>query len=231
MTLLQLLKLPDFVSLSNLFFGISAISAAHVGSFDFALILLLLAAIADGADGYFARKFGGGKLGEQLDSLADAVSFGVAPALLIYFYFGGEDLIVVIFAYFYALCGVLRLARFNVIPSEKTGFEGLPITAGCVMLASYMLLGESLVRIDFLLALTLALSLLMVSSVAYPKIKNFKLLAFIAFMFFAMVLLFFIDLRYMRFFSPVPFILMLVYMLSPFLKVPMLSNVNNKRKR
>jgi len=231
MTLLQLLKLPDFVSLSNLLFGISAISAAHAGSFDLALILLILAAIADGADGYFARKFGGGVLGEQLDSLADAVSFGVAPALLIYFIFGGEDLIVAIFAYFYAFCGVLRLARFNVIPTKMVGFEGLPITAACVMLASYMLLGGSLVRIDFLLALTLALSLLMVSSVAYPKIRNFKLLAFIAFVFFAMVLLFFIDLQYMRFFSPLPFILMLVYMLSPFLKVPLLSNSNNKRKR
>ncbi len=231
MTLLQLLRLPDFVSLSNLFFGISAISVAHSGSFDLALIFLILAAIADGADGYFARKFGGGVLGEQLDSLADAVSFGVAPALLIYFNFGGEDLIVTIFAYFYALCGVLRLARFNVIPTKMAGFEGLPITAGCVMLASYMLLGGSLVRIDFLLVLTLALSLLMVSSVAYPKIRNFKLLAFIAFVFFAMVLLFFIDLQYMRFFSPLPFILMLVYMLSPFLKVPLLSNANNKRKR
>ena len=99
------------------------------------------------------------------------------------------------------------------------------------MLASYMLLGENLVRIDFLLVLTLALSLLMVSSVAYPKIRNLKLLAFIASMFFAMVLLFFIDLSYMRFFSPIPFILMLVYMLSPFLKIPMLSNANHNKKR
>lgn len=229
MNLFQLLKLPDLVSLSNLLFGVMAISAAHEGSLDFALILLLLAAVADGADGYFARRFGGGELGEQLDSLSDAVSFGVAPALLIYFNFGEEDLLVAVFAYFYVLCGVLRLARFNALPSKKTGFEGLPITAGCVMLASYMLLDISLVRLDFLLALTLALSLLMVSSVGYPKIRNMRVLAFVALVIAFTVLLFFINLQYMKFFSPVLFFLMLAYVLSPFLKVPLLSNAANKK--
>ncbi|MCQ1537092.1 archaetidylserine synthase [Methanosarcina sp. KYL-1] len=231
MNVFQMLRLPDLVSLLNLLFGIGSISAAHNGSFDLALIFLLLAAVADGADGYIARRFSGGELGEQLDSLADAVSFGVAPSLIIYFGFGGEDLLVPIFSCFYAVCGVLRLARFNALPSKKIGFEGLPITAGCVMLVSYLLLDMSLLRIDFLLVLTLALSFLMVSTVAYPKVRNIKILAFVAFVFGVTVLLFFVNPYYMRLFSVVPFVLMLTYLLSPFLKVPLLSSANNKNGR
>jgi CDP-diacylglycerol--serine O-phosphatidyltransferase len=224
MNVFQMLKLPDLVSLSNLVFGISAISAAHNGSFDLALILLLLAAIADGADGYVARRFNGGALGENLDSLSDAISFGVAPALLIFIRFGGEDPIVAVIPTFYAICGILRLARFNSsIATQKNGFEGLPITAGCVMLTTYLLLGNGFVRIDFLLGLTLALSLLMVSSVSYPKVRNTKIMAFVASVFGITVLLYFVNLDYLRIFSIVPFILMLVYLFYPFLKVPIMS--------
>jgi archaetidylserine synthase len=230
MNVFQMLRLPDLVSLLNLVFGISSISAAHNGTFDLALILLLLAAVADGADGYIARRFKGGELGENLDSLADAVSFGVAPALLIYMGFGGEDPIVAVLPTFYAVCGILRLARFNSsIPSQNNGFEGLPITAGCVMLATYLLLGKNFVRIDFLLVLTLALSLLMVSTVNYPKIRNTKMLVFIASVFGITVLLYFVNMvEYMRIFSIVPFILMLTYLFSPFFKIPLLSNFNSK---
>jgi CDP-diacylglycerol--serine O-phosphatidyltransferase len=228
-----MLRLPDLVSLLNLICGISSISAAHKGYFDLALILLLFAAVADGADGYIARLFNGGDLGENLDSLADAVSFGVAPALLIYMRFGGEDPIVAVLPAFYVICGVLRLARFNSsISSQKNGFEGLPITAGCVMLVTYMLLSESFVRIDFLLAFTLALSLLMVSTVSYPKIRNIKVLAFVALIFGITMLFYFMNMiEYMQIFSIVPFILMLAYLLSPFLKVPLLNNFNSKESR
>ena len=233
MNVFQMLRLPDLVSLLNLICGISSISAAHNGSFDLALILLLLAAVADGADGYIARRFNGGELGENLDSLADTVSFGVAPALLIYMGFGGEDPIVAVLLAFYVICGVLRLARFNSsTSSQKKGFEGLPITAGCVMLVTYLLLGKGFVRIDFLLALTLALSLLMVSTVSYPKIRNIKILAFVASVFGLTVLLYFMNMvEYMRIFSIVPFILMLTYLFSPFFRIPLLRNLNSKEDR
>lgn len=252
MNVFQMLRLPDLVTLLNLICGISSIAvaaqatvqaatfqtaAAHDG-FALALILLIVAAIADGVDGYIARRFKGGKLGEQLDSLADAVSFGVAPALLIYLQFGqinplvGEpDPLIAVFPIFYAVCGVLRLARFNSMPSCKTGFEGLPITAGCIMLVTYMLLSESLVKIDFLLALTLGLSILMVSSVNYPKIRNVRILAFIASIFGITMLLYMYNIEYMRVFSILPFILMLTYVFSPFFKVPLLSNLGNKEYR
>jgi archaetidylserine synthase len=228
MNVFQMLRLPDLVSLLNLIFGIGSIAvAAKSDSFGFALILLLLAAIADGADGYIARRFKGGELGEQLDSLADAVSFGVAPALLIFLEFGGKEPVVGIFAIFYAVCGILRLARFNsTISVPKTGFEGLPITAGCTMLVTYLLLGRNFVRIDALLALTLALSILMVSTVNYPKIRDIRTLAFVASVFGITMLLYFIGIQYMRLFSFLPFILMLSYLFSPFLKIPMISITN-----
>lgn len=252
MNVFQMLRLPDLVSLLNLLCGISSIAVAvqatvqastfqtvkaHDG-FALALILLLAAAIADGVDGYIARRFKGGELGKQLDSLADAISFGVAPAFLIYLQFGrinplvgDPDPLVAIFPAFYAVCGVLRLARFNSVASSKTGFEGLPITAGCVMLVTYMLLSESLVKIDFLLALTLGLSILMVSSVNYPKIKNIRILAFIATIFGITMLLYLYNVEYMQFFSILPFIFMLLYIFSPFFKVPLLNNLDNKDYR
>lgn len=233
MNVFQMLRLPDLVSLLNLLCGIGSIAvAAQSDSFGFALILLLIAAVADGADGYIARRFRGGELGEQLDSLADTVSFGVAPALLIFLEFGENEPLVAIFAAFYAVCGVLRLARFNSTTSTpKMGFEGLPITAGCIMLVTYLLLGKSIVGIDVLLALTLALSILMVSTVNYPKIRNIKVLAFIASIFGITVFLYFIDVQYMRLFSFVPFILMLTYLFSPFLKIPLISAVKSKDYR
>ncbi|MDD3041372.1 MAG: archaetidylserine synthase [Methanosarcinaceae archaeon] len=219
MNLLELLKPPDLVSLMNLVFGVAAISLAHAGNYDLALILLLLAAVADGVDGFVARKFGGGKLGEELDSLADAVSFGVAPALLICFRFGGS-LLTALVSYFYIVCGVLRLARYNAVPVKNTGFQGLPITAGCVVLASYMLIDGKFINEWFLSALTLALALLMASAVKYPKVRSTKALGFIGTVFGATVIMFFVDLSYMRFFSLLLFGLMLTYLISPFIKFP-----------
>ncbi|MGB9928981.1 MAG: archaetidylserine synthase [Methanosarcina sp.] len=232
MNVFEMLRPPDFVSLLNLICGISSILAAHDGSLDLALILLLLAAVADGADGYIARRFKGGELGEQLDSLADAVSFGVAPALFISLEYGKENDLLIIFPFFYALCGVLRLARFNSVTSRKSGFEGLPITAACVMLVTYLLMGEAFFSIDFLLALTLVLSLLMVSTVNYPKIRNTKTLAFIAFLFGMTMLFYFIDVtynvQYTQVFSILPFFLMLIYLLFPFLKTSLPDSLNAK---
>ena len=131
-------------------------------------------------------------------------------------------------------CAQARTFQFRGSPS-KTGFEGLPITAGCVMLVTYMLLGESLVRIDFLLALTLALSILMVSTVSYPKIRNIRDPGFCSFHFRANHASLFVDVtynvQYMRIFSILPFILMLTYIFSPFFKIPLLSNLGSKEYR
>jgi CDP-diacylglycerol--serine O-phosphatidyltransferase len=100
------------------------------------------------------------------------------------------------------------------------------------MLVTYLLLGQSFVRIDFLFALTLALSLLMVSTVSYPKIRNIKILALIASIFGLIMLLYLMEMvEYMRIFAILPFILMLTYLLSPFLRIPVLSDLNNREYR
>lgn len=99
------------------------------------------------------------------------------------------------------------------------------------MLVTYMLLNESLVRIDFLLALTLGLSILMVSSVNYPKIRNVRILAFISSIFGITMFLYLYNVEYMRIFSTLPFILMLIYIFSPFFKIPLLNNLGSKEYR
>ncbi|MDD4749702.1 MAG: archaetidylserine synthase [Methanosarcinaceae archaeon] len=223
MNLLKLLKPADLVSLVNLSLGVTAIAQAHAGNYELALILLLLAAVADGIDGFVARKFGGGKLGGELDSLADSISFGVAPALLICFRFGSEKglgFLLILVAYFYIICGVLRLARYNVLPLEKPGFQGLPITAGCVVLASYLLIDGKLINDVFLLGLTFFLAFLMGSTIHYPKIRNLKFLGGIGLVFGITVIMFFVNKTYMRFFSLLLFGLMFSYLISPFIKFP-----------
>ena len=99
------------------------------------------------------------------------------------------------------------------------------------MLVTYMLLSESFVKIDFLLALTLGLSILMVSSVNYPKIRNIRILAFVASIFGITMLLYLYNVEFMRAFSILPFILMLTYIFSPFFKFPLLNNLGNKDYR
>ncbi|MPM93708.1 hypothetical protein SDC9_140850 [bioreactor metagenome] len=96
------------------------------------------------------------------------------------------------------------------------------------MIVTYFLLGKSFVRVDALLALTLALSILMVSTVSYPKIRNIRILGFVAAVFGITMFLYFINVEYMRLFSFLPFILMLSYLFSPFLKVPLISIANSK---
>lgn len=121
-------------------------------AFKKSLILILLAVVADALDGIVARKTVCSSLGKYLDSLADMVSFGLAPAIIVsvfiinYLAFPAVYTgIVLVFCGAYVVCGMLRLARFNAIPknlSEKGrfSFEGFPITASAALLASFMLL-------------------------------------------------------------------------------------------
>ncbi len=88
MNVFKALRIPDLFSLLNAFFGLLAILAAGAGSPYVPVIFVFLSAAADGLDGLFARRFGSGVLGANLDSLADLISFGVAPAVLFLRIFG-----------------------------------------------------------------------------------------------------------------------------------------------
>ncbi|MDQ0218223.1 CDP-diacylglycerol--serine O-phosphatidyltransferase [Peribacillus cavernae] len=160
----------NIITLANLSLGGFAIIAAINGELHLSLLLIFLAALADRFDGMVARKFNcESELGEQLDSMCDIISFGVAPALLIYqgilHEFGAPG---TFFTVFYIGCGAFRLARFNI--SENNGyFTGLPITAaGCLATLSFLAIPHF--HPVLFLSLIILLSFLMVSPFRIRKV-------------------------------------------------------------
>lgn len=176
MNVFRIMKPPDIFTLLNAVFGFMAILVAGRacnGIFPHhALVFILLAAIADGLDGFVARKLGGSPLGANLDSLADLISFGLAPAFLAVSAFHLPDYTWPV-AIVFLLCGALRLARFNVVSAKSDQyFEGLPIPAAGIALSASVLLGRPALTV----ALMLLLAILMVSSISYPKIRELRLM-------------------------------------------------------
>ena len=133
--------LPNFLTIMALCAGLTAIRFAAQGRFGYAIGLMVLAAVLDGLDGRLARLLKHeSEIGAELDSLGDFVNFGVAPALTMYFWaFQGWSRAGWIAALIYAVCCVMRLARFNVgqraatDPAEKTDFVGVPSPAGAML--------------------------------------------------------------------------------------------------
>ncbi|MGW9607500.1 CDP-diacylglycerol--serine O-phosphatidyltransferase, partial [Heyndrickxia sporothermodurans] len=139
------------------------------GQLNLSVILIFIAALADRFDGLIARKLNiESDLGKQLDSMSDIVSFGVAPAILLYqgvlHSFGYPGLF---FTVFYIGCGAFRLARFNI--TESNGFfTGLPITAaGCLATLSYLAL--PILPSHLYLFIILILALFMIASFRLKK--------------------------------------------------------------
>ncbi|HEY4553631.1 MAG TPA: CDP-diacylglycerol--serine O-phosphatidyltransferase [Bacillaceae bacterium] len=160
----------NVLTLANLGLGGFAIIAGLNGQLHLSLLLIFIAALADRFDGMAARKLQiESELGKQLDSMSDIISFGVAPALLLYqgilhlFGFPG-----VFFTIFYIGCGAFRLARFNI--TESNGyFTGLPITAaGCLLTLSYLAV-PYLPQYSFLFVI-LILSLMMIATFTLRKV-------------------------------------------------------------
>ncbi|WP_059102702.1 CDP-diacylglycerol--serine O-phosphatidyltransferase [Shouchella shacheensis] len=162
-------QVANLLTLINLSFGALAIIYILQGMTRTGLLLILIAAIFDRLDGLVARKLKiESELGKQLDSMSDMVSFGIAPALLIYqaelSSLGMTGMLPVVV---YMSCGALRLARFN-ISDTGSEFVGLPITAaGCIL--ALLLLFSPLSSSAFAIV-TLLLSLLMISVFRIKKI-------------------------------------------------------------
>ena len=172
---------PSGLTLFNLFFGIFAIITAARGDFRKAGIFVLLGGICDALDGRVARATNAGsQFGEELDSLVDAISFGLAPAMIMYFAVLNRDGWDWVFVFFFAACAVMRLARFNIeqAGTAKTYFQGLPSPAAGCTLASYYWFSQSwlynygaignLPWQELLRFLMAALAALMISNVPYP---------------------------------------------------------------
>jgi CDP-diacylglycerol---serine O-phosphatidyltransferase len=132
--------LPNGFTLFNLFCGIFAIVLASRLAFGKASLFVFLGGIADALDGRVARATGSGsRMGEELDSLVDAISFGFAPAMIMYFAVLNTENWEWLFVFLFTACAVLRLARFNVEQAgrAKTYFHGLPSPAAGLTLATY----------------------------------------------------------------------------------------------
>jgi len=199
----------------------AAIFFAFSGSFSVAAVCLLVAAAADGVDGYVARKTSSGPLGAHIDSLVDAVSFGVAPAVLVYCMSG--ELISILFVCLYAVCGILRLARYNAFPPQEPVYSGIPITGACVSLAVLIICFNEAFRVPIeipysneLIYITLFfLSLLMISTIPYPKVMKKMTFILLILLFSGTVISVFVSSPYLVIFPGVLCLLMLFYSLSP----------------
>lgn len=176
--------LPSLLTLSSIFLSFYAIIASIKGDFFLAGALILGAGFFDGIDGKVARLTKTTtRFGLELDSLADVISFGVAPALLLYNWaLAPYAQIGWVSAFVYVSCGALRLARFNVQSGQidPKQFNGLPIPAAAVMMATTVLFCHKL-EIDpadlgvVTLVLVYFLSYLMVSSVKFHAFKDLTL--------------------------------------------------------
>ena len=147
--------MPNMLTLIGVCIGLSSIRFALDGKFEFAIIAIMFAALIDGLDGRIARLIKGtSKVGKELDSLTDMISFGVAPAFILYFWklntlgrFGW------LLCLIYVICVALRLARFNVntgqAPSWRDNFfEGVPSPAGGILVMTPLIF--SLTSFDFI---------------------------------------------------------------------------------
>lgn len=166
--------IPNALTASNLVLGIFSIISTHHNNYTAAALFIIAAMIADGLDGRVARYFNASsEFGKELDSLCDLASFGVAPAILAYsFLLQDFGLIGCIIAAFFAVCGALRLARFNVNTSVVKGFfMGLPIPAGGCAVATFVMLGIKPSGMTFPVMVAI-FAYLMVSTIHYPDFKG-----------------------------------------------------------
>lgn len=173
-------SIPNLFTVGNLFLGIIAIilafnSGADNKNAELAAIMVIVAMLLDGLDGRVARALNAqSEFGKELDSLSDVISFGVAPAFIMYvvaFQTLEASALAWIVTAIFPICGALRLARFNVVTGIPGYFIGLPIPAAGSVLSTLALFHNE-IPIPVLLVCTVILSGLMVSTVKYPNFKK-----------------------------------------------------------
>lgn len=173
--------LPSLFTVANMFAGFLAIVSCLNGQYQVAAVAIGLAVVLDGLDGRIARMANAtSEFGLQLDSLADVISFGIAPAILMYSW-GLDDLgrFARFSAFVFLVCGVMRLARFNVQVQNLKHFVGLPIPGGAGFVAATVhFIGEPptdpIIR-TCVVAATYLTGFLMISTIRYPSMKQLNL--------------------------------------------------------
>jgi CDP-diacylglycerol--serine O-phosphatidyltransferase len=176
--------LPNLLTTGNLLCGFWAIISVFQEQFYYAAVAILLAAVFDAFDGKVAKLSGAtSKFGVQYDSLADLVSFGVAPALLAFSWalrpYGKFGWLA---AFTFVACGAIRLARYNVLASagETKYFKGVPIPVAAAMIALTIHLYLRLIETGWIkdvviLVMIYVLAFLMVSNIRYYSFKELGL--------------------------------------------------------
>src|SRR3989338_3370502 len=175
--------LPNMISMFNLFCGFLSLVMAAAGHTATAVWLIILALVWDSIDGNIARMFKvSTAIGRELDSLSDIVSFVVAPAFLtgtVLLPKTGPWLFLVLF--FYLGCGTYRLARFNARPASSPHFQGLPSPACASLLVLFILNAvnqgwpEQIFFNPIAILIMMGLSLMMISTIVYPKFSSIPL--------------------------------------------------------
>ena len=178
--------LPNIFTLVGVCIGLSSIKFAFDGKFTLSIIAIIVAAIIDGLDGRIARLIQGtSKVGKELDSLTDVISFGVAPAFIMYFWKLNElGRIGWLICLIYVVCVALRLARYNVNSEKESSwkdnfFEGMPSPAGGVIVLMpliYSLSDIQLIKINydiFVPLIFVLVSILLISKIPTYALKKF----------------------------------------------------------
>ena len=218
------LAIPDAISLLNLVFGFLAILMVIDNHLTLASLCILVALVFDSVDGWVARKLERKdyfSFGKNMDSLADVVSFGAAPAAILYSLGSGmsdwSGYLVTIVCLIVLVCGMLRLARYNVIADriQYKGFIGLPIPAAALILSTYYLSG--LFNITIACILMVFASYLMISTIRFPKFDNIYLLGIGALMILILISPINIYLYGVNLPALIIFVICLVYIFEVFL--------------
>lgn len=167
------LVIPSLATFSSLIFGVLAIMVLAEGNFLLAAILILLGSILDVLDGQLAVRLNAlSDIGKELDSLADMITFGVAPTLLVYHLLllvGVDQFVAMVVSMGFVIGGAYRLARFNTRPGDRGGyFKGLPIPMASALVIAGSFWQHWVVNVWWTV-LVISASYLMVSPFPYPK--------------------------------------------------------------
>ncbi len=188
--------LPNLFTTVNLAAGFYSILLAKDGKWLYAAWVIMLAVLFDNLDGKVARlTHTESQFGVEYDSLSDLVSFGVAPAFLVYtFVLKDFGRLGIIASFLFLICGALRLARFNVQTTQKEFFIGLPIPGGAAVVSSIILLflkyNINSQRFDVIFLITMyTLAFLMISPIKYRSFKKASTNKTISIRIFALIIL------------------------------------------
>jgi len=243
--------LPNLITSASLYCGFYSILSSISGNFYKASMLILLAILFDAMDGRIARLTNStSRFGMEYDSLSDLIAFGVAPAILVYYWsLHGMGKIGSIAPFIFLICGALRLARFNTqtsTPQNGDNFTGLPIPGAAGIVASLVIFSNELslfvnkYEVELFILINF-IGFLMVSTIKYPAFKSLNMMSARPFHVLVTVILLLLPILYhpevMIFFLFIsyallgPFFKQIKQVISYVLQLPNRQNVLEKKER